>query len=363
MQVHLLPLDRPGEARRLTDLPRGVDAFAWSPDGSRARGPLVVAGRRPRRRTTARGGACPTRARQAAAERLLVLRPPQLPAQRRRRDRRSTRRQLWIVDVATRRGAAPDRTCPAGVGWIGLVAGRPTDRGRRPAGPAIATSSRSSRILAVDVATGGMTTLAEHPRGLLSTARSGSTTDARSRLIGGRPAARLLPIGHLGLPGRRLRRAPAVGTLRAPRHHARLGDEQRRRGRRGGRLHAARRGRAARVPRAPKRGLDGAVATRRPADGRLERLTDDRHFLSAFDVVDRGADGVDVAAIRSTPTEIARGATSAIGACAAAPAAPGHVTFEPVSTLNAALLVTRSSCGRPIERCGRPSTGARSRAG
>jgi len=33
-QVHLLPLDG-GEARRLTDLPRGVDAFEWSPDGSR----------------------------------------------------------------------------------------------------------------------------------------------------------------------------------------------------------------------------------------------------------------------------------------------------------------------------------------
>jgi dipeptidyl aminopeptidase/acylaminoacyl peptidase len=34
-QVYLLPLDGPGEARRLTDLPRGVDDFAWSPDGSR----------------------------------------------------------------------------------------------------------------------------------------------------------------------------------------------------------------------------------------------------------------------------------------------------------------------------------------
>ena len=31
-QVHLLPLDG-GEARRLTDLPRGVDGFAWAPDG------------------------------------------------------------------------------------------------------------------------------------------------------------------------------------------------------------------------------------------------------------------------------------------------------------------------------------------
>jgi dipeptidyl aminopeptidase/acylaminoacyl peptidase len=33
-QVHLLPLDG-GEATRLTDLPRGVRSFAWSPDGTR----------------------------------------------------------------------------------------------------------------------------------------------------------------------------------------------------------------------------------------------------------------------------------------------------------------------------------------
>ena len=33
-QVHLLPLDG-GEARRLTDLPRGVEAFEWAPDGTR----------------------------------------------------------------------------------------------------------------------------------------------------------------------------------------------------------------------------------------------------------------------------------------------------------------------------------------
>lgn len=33
-QIHLLPLDG-GEARRLTDLPRGLDAFEWSPDGRR----------------------------------------------------------------------------------------------------------------------------------------------------------------------------------------------------------------------------------------------------------------------------------------------------------------------------------------
>ncbi len=34
-QIHLLSMVEPGEARRLTDLPRGVDSFAWSPDGRR----------------------------------------------------------------------------------------------------------------------------------------------------------------------------------------------------------------------------------------------------------------------------------------------------------------------------------------
>ena len=35
MQVHVLPMDGPGEARRVTDLPRGVGGFEWSPDGRR----------------------------------------------------------------------------------------------------------------------------------------------------------------------------------------------------------------------------------------------------------------------------------------------------------------------------------------
>ena len=34
-QVHILPVDGPGEARRLTNLPRGVNELAWSPDGKR----------------------------------------------------------------------------------------------------------------------------------------------------------------------------------------------------------------------------------------------------------------------------------------------------------------------------------------
>jgi dipeptidyl aminopeptidase/acylaminoacyl peptidase len=50
-QVHLLPLDG-GEARRLTDLPRGVDAFEWSPDGRRL--VAVSASRAPTREADAR---------------------------------------------------------------------------------------------------------------------------------------------------------------------------------------------------------------------------------------------------------------------------------------------------------------------
>ncbi len=54
-QVHLLPLDG-GEARRLTDLPRGVTEFAWSPDGTRlavltsSLGPTIAQDRRKRGR-------------------------------------------------------------------------------------------------------------------------------------------------------------------------------------------------------------------------------------------------------------------------------------------------------------------------
>ena len=56
VQVHLLPLDGPGEARRLTDLPRGVDDFAWSPDG-RHLAVLSASRGRPARTTARRGKA------------------------------------------------------------------------------------------------------------------------------------------------------------------------------------------------------------------------------------------------------------------------------------------------------------------
>ncbi len=102
-QVHLLPLDG-GEARRLTDLPRGVEGFAWSPDGTR----LVV-------RSSSRGA---TRREDARARgKNIDPRPGEPPAS----DYRYLDRlqnmlngpgfiydrvaHLWLVDVAT--GAAP----------------------------------------------------------------------------------------------------------------------------------------------------------------------------------------------------------------------------------------------------------------
>jgi dipeptidyl aminopeptidase/acylaminoacyl peptidase len=111
-QVHLLSLDG-GEARRLTDLPRGVDSFAWSPDGRR----LLVT-------TSSRGG---TRKEDRKARGLVAKPEPSDPPESDYRyiDRLQymfngsdfvydTVAHIWIVDVETgeaRRltdGKAPD---------------------------------------------------------------------------------------------------------------------------------------------------------------------------------------------------------------------------------------------------------------
>ena len=124
-QVYLLPLDG-GEARRLTDLPRGVDAFEWSPDGSR----LVVVSAshgatRDRGRPPSRHRA-PPRARHAARLRLPLHRPARLHAQRRRVHLRQGRAPV-AGRCRDRRGEAPDRRPHARLG-AGLVARRPPDR-------------------------------------------------------------------------------------------------------------------------------------------------------------------------------------------------------------------------------------------
>ncbi len=116
-QVHLLPLDG-GEARRLTDLPRGVDGFEWSPDGRR----LVVS-------TSSRGA---TREDDAKARGKDTKREPGSPPES---DYRYTDRlgylyngagfindkiaHLWLIDAET--GAArrltDGPTAEEGVAW------------------------------------------------------------------------------------------------------------------------------------------------------------------------------------------------------------------------------------------------------
>ncbi len=104
-QVHLLPLDA-GEARRLTDLPRGVRAFEWSPDGSRLVVTSISVGATPAEDSRLRGRRSVS---STAAARALGTPPPS--------DYRFVDRldylfngtgfvddrvvHLWVVDVAT----------------------------------------------------------------------------------------------------------------------------------------------------------------------------------------------------------------------------------------------------------------------
>ena len=121
------PLDG-GEARRLTDLPRGVDAFEWSPDGTPARRRQRLARRDPRRRRPPPRHRPQGRVerRHAAAIRLSVRRPARLHAQRLGVHLRQGRPPL-AGRRRDRRGVAPDRR-PRRGRRAGLVARRTTDR-------------------------------------------------------------------------------------------------------------------------------------------------------------------------------------------------------------------------------------------
>ena len=281
-QVHLLPLDG-GEARRLTDLPRGVDAFEWSPDGTR----LVV--------VTASVGT--TRAdddrRRGIERRPEPGTPP--PSDYRFIDRLDYMLNgagfvfdkvphLWLVDVAT--GDASR-----------LTGGRVADRepAWSPDGNRIAFVSNRRRdadlfsghqdIHVVDVETRAVTAVTRGPRSVFA---------APTWLPGGRTIAAL---GHRLEGGAGSRNDvwlfDAAGTDATPT---------------GGRnLSAAHdlmpgSGMSSDVTRGEGAGLvaskggrwlylsapiDGSFELWRIAvtDGRLERLTEDRHYISAFDQV------------------------------------------------------------------------------
>jgi acylaminoacyl-peptidase len=296
-QVHLLPLGG-GEARRLTDLPRGVDAFEWSPDGRS----LVV-------RTTSFGA---TREADRRARR--KPRPPK-PGDTPTSDYRYFDRlqnmlngpgfiddkvgHLWVVDAAT--GAARRLT------------DGPTsddDATWSPDGTRIAFAASRGRdhdldwqydVFVVEVATGALTRITDGtgcvftspawlpdgrtlavvghrlPRG------GGSRNDIWLFAADGSDAHRG---GGRNLSGRHdLMVGSGMGSDVTPSEATRL--------------RVAPGGRRL-LFTAPVRGSYElwSIAV---DDGAVERLTEDRHYLSAWEVV-ATTSGARLAAIRSTAT-------------------------------------------------------------
>ena len=267
VQVHLLPLDRPGEARRLTDLPRGVKAFEWSPDGTRlvvvvelGRGDARRGHEAPRQARAARRPATPPPSDYRFIDRLEYM----LNGEGFTYDQVA---HLWLVDVAS--GAATRLTDgPVPGRRAGVVARRHADRVRLE--PAARPRPR--------VPPG-------HPR-----RRRGVAPGHRDH---GRPALGLRRAGlDAGRDDDRRARPQARGPRRQPQRHLAVRRRTARRRRAsGGRNLSARHdlmpgsamssdvtvGEAARLWPAP----DGRSITFTRADRRVVRAVADRHARTA----------------------------------------------------------------------------------
>lgn len=299
-QIHLMPMAGPGEAHRLTDLPRGVEGFEWSPDGTS----LAVLSS-----SIGADRASDARARRKAPDAKPGTPPPsdyrfadRLHFQENGRGFTEHRhRQVWLVDAAT--GSARRLTSLAA--GVNQVAWSPD--GTRLA---IATGGARNadlffrpRIAVLDIKTGRMTPVVEHPRGAF--AAPAWLPDGRSiAVLGGLlphqpyrsdiwlfPADGSDPRGGLDLSGRH-----DVMPGSSMSSDVTIGESPR--------LVPAADGSSI-LFLAPHRGSNELwrIATH---DGTLERLTDDRHYLSSFDAVERAAapGGQRVAAIRSAGAQL-----------------------------------------------------------
>lgn len=338
VQVHLLPMDRPGEARRLTDLPRGVEGYQWSPDGKW----LAV-----RSASRAADRAADVRAR----HKLGSPKPGEPPAS----DYRFFDRlgymdnsegfiahrtgHLWLVDVAT--GAARRLTqLPAGVNAIAWSPD--STRIAVTTGPRRGWDLLSrSRVLVIDVATGRSTEVAAHPDGVYGSPAwlpDGKTV----AVLGGhvpeafyRNDVLLFPAdGSDARGGRDLSGRHDVMPGAGMNSDVTLGESAR--------LLPTPDGRSI-LMLAPHRGAMDLwrLAT---ADGALERLTDGRHYLSGFDAVSLPDGRLRVAVARSTPT-----ATADIHVGELPKRGGRPIALRPVTALNRGLL-DDLELQEPVER-------------
>ena len=355
VQVHLLPSNG-GEARRLTDLPRGVEAFAWSPDGtqlavlSSSRGANVKDDARLRGKVKPSEPGTPPASDYHYFDRLgyqyngagFIV---------------GHEARLWIVDVAT--GAA--RLLVETPGGVGDPAWSPD--GRRIA---LTVQRRRDRDLVdrsdidvVDVRTGARKAITGGPDSLFYTPTW--MPDGKSiATLGGRFPANAYrnDVWLFASDGRDARRGggrnlsgehdlmPGAGmnsdvTIGEGAHPIPSSD--------GAWLTFS----------APVRGSFELwrIAT---ADGRVEQLTEDRHFVSSYHQVEVAGGGragarARIAMIRSTATSapevhvLDAGAAAGASGSGASTGARGSAALRPVSHLNDAVMA-ELELREPIER-------------